>query len=82
MIKHKLSRSPGGEDPNLLSLYSAKHCLKDVSVCVRLIGSESLEQIRYSDKTRREFLMGTSGLYFGGFLFPGKNNNEIIFPNF
>ena len=65
MLKHKLSRSSlVQDDPRLLSLYSAKHCLKDVSVCVRLVDQDSLEQIGYSDKTRREFLMGTSGLLF------------------
>ena len=67
MLKHKLSSNKSSvvrdDNPNLLSLYTAKHCLKDVSVCVRLVDNNSLEQIGYSDKTRRDFLMGTSGIY-------------------
>ena len=73
MLKHKLSKFGSnhqddepqfnGPNPKLLSLYSARYCLKDISICVRLIDQDSLEQIGYSEKTKREYLMGTSGMF-------------------
>lgn len=66
LFKRKLSRGDSADsDPNLLSCHSASVGLRTVSVCVRAIDTDVInEQISYSDKKRREFLTGASAVLF------------------
>jgi hypothetical protein len=70
MLRKKFNRRHAKTDdqPNLLSCFSTARGGKTVSICVRMVDTDVLqEEIIMSEKKRKEYLSGTMGILFGHF---------------